>query len=92
MRKTDDKEKESTIKVDRMKEKSLAVAEGRCRKRILITALQISGELHCNYLLFMEDFLQRPGSCPSSPFFSLWPTQPLPLTSTSGMTNFFSTT
>ena len=44
VRKTDDKEKESTIKVDSVKEESLAVAGGRCRKKIWMTVLKKAGD------------------------------------------------
>ena len=44
VKKTDDKEKESTIEAARVKEESLAVAGGRCRKRIWMTVLKKAGD------------------------------------------------
>ena len=45
MRKAEDKEKASTVKVDnKVKEKSLAVAGGRCWKRVWLKALKKTGE------------------------------------------------
>ena len=44
VRKTDDKEKESTIEAARVKEESLAVAGGRCRKRAWLKALEKTGD------------------------------------------------
>ena len=55
MRKTDDKEKESTIKADRVKEESLAVAGGRCWKRVSLRALQNTGDLNTCLSLNIED-------------------------------------
>ena len=46
LRKTDDKEKESTIKADRVKAESLAVAGGRCWKRVSLRALKKTGDLN----------------------------------------------
>ena len=50
MRKTEDKERTLTVEADKVKEESLVVAGGRCRKRILITVLQISGDLQYLHL------------------------------------------
>ena len=46
MRKTEDKEKASTVEADKVKkEESLKVAGGRCWKRVSLRALQNTGEL-----------------------------------------------
>ena len=92
MRKAEDKEKAATVEANnKVKEESLAVAGGRCWKRVLLRALKNTGEL--NIFHGLEDkialcFPQRLGSCPASPFSSLWSTQPSPFTST-WMANFF---
>ena len=52
VRKTDDKEKESTIKADGVKEESLAVAGGRCWKRVWMTVLKKTGDYF--YLLLKK--------------------------------------
>ena len=46
VRKTDDKEKESTIEAARVKEESLAVVGGRCWKRVSLRALKKTGDLN----------------------------------------------
>ena len=46
IRKVEDKEKKSTVEADnKVKEESLAVAGGRCWKKVLLGALQKTGEL-----------------------------------------------
>ena len=45
MRKAEDKEKAATVEADKVKEESLAVAEGRCWKKVSLRALQNTGEL-----------------------------------------------
>ena len=46
MRKVEDKEKASTVEADnKVKEESLTVAGGRCWKKVLLGALQKTGEL-----------------------------------------------
>ena len=44
MRKAEDKEKASIFEADKVKEVSLAVAGGRCRKRVWLKALKKTGE------------------------------------------------
>ena len=60
MRKAEDKEKAATVKVDnKVMEESLAVAGGRCRKRVLLRALQVSGEINVCFswkIKFLEVF------------------------------------
>ena len=47
IRKVEDKEKKSTVEADnKVKEESLAVAGGRCWKRVLLRALKKTGELN----------------------------------------------
>ena len=46
MRKAEDKEKASTVEADKVKEESLAVAGGRCWKKVLLGALQNTGDLN----------------------------------------------
>ncbi len=89
MKKAEDKEKAATVESDKVKEKSLAVARGRCWKKVLLKVLQNTGDP--NTCFSMEDkiaqlcFLQRPGFCPAPPFLSLWSTHALPLNSTTRM-------
>ena len=45
MRKAEDKEKASTVEADnKVKEESLAVAGGRCQKRVWMTILNKTGD------------------------------------------------
>ena len=43
MRKAEDKEKASNVEADKVKEVSLAVAGGRCRKRVWLKVLKKTG-------------------------------------------------
>ena len=44
MRKAEDKEKGSNVEADKVKEVSLVVAGGRCRKRVWLKALKKTGQ------------------------------------------------
>ena len=44
MRKAEDKEKASNVEADKVKEVSLAVAGGRCRKRVWLKVLKKTGD------------------------------------------------
>ena len=46
IRKAEDKAKAATVEADQVKEKSLAVAGGRCWKRVWLRALKRTGELN----------------------------------------------
>ena len=46
MRKAEDKAKAVTVEADQLKEKSLAIAGGRCWKRVWLRALKRTGELN----------------------------------------------
>ena len=53
MRKTEDKEKASTVEANKVKkEESLKVAGGRCWKRVWLTVLKKTGDIF--HLLFMK--------------------------------------
>ena len=53
MRKAEDKEKASIVEADKVKEVSLAVAGGRCRKRVWLKALKKTGEYF--HLIFKNE-------------------------------------
>ena len=56
MRKTEDKEKASTVEADKVKkEESLKVAGGRCWKRVWLMALQKAGEFNQYFFHRLED-------------------------------------
>ena len=68
MRKTEDKEKASTVEADKVKkEESLKVAGGRCWKRVWLTVLKKTGDnFHLLFMKQVDNSFSRQGQTISS--------------------------
>ena len=53
-------EKVATVEADKVKEESLTVAGGRCRKRVWLRALQKTGEFNICFFFFMDWKIKLP--------------------------------
>ena len=74
MRKTEDKEKASTVETNKVKkEESLKVAGGRCWKRVWLTVLKKTGDnFHLLFMKQVDNSFSRQGQTISSFHVFIW--------------------